>query len=182
VVAGLNHAMHQIGDDGDPPMKGTKDSTVTPIGPETPLQNPDGSPNTGAYNCHSYAWEGSMGDPTDPANSSAVAAGITRWDNNPYKNTGGYKMIPFSAPNQVGDRVVYYAWDATSGRVSATHSAIVTKTNSSGQAVLLTSKFGKGHLATHHPRNIPASYGSPNPTFVAPNGITYQSRIYFRKN
>ena len=68
------------------------------------------------------------------------------------------------------------------GRVSATHSAIVTKVNSSGQAVRVTSKFGQGPLATHHPRNIPTSYGSPNPTFVAPNGTTYQSRIYFRKN
>ncbi len=181
IVSALNHYAHQ-GDDGDPPMSGAKDKAVTQVGPETPIEYPGGAINTDAYNCHSYAWEGGMGDPLDPSNANLVSKGVTKWDNNPFKNTGGYKMIPFSAKNQVGDRVVYYAWDATAGRVSATHSAIVSKINSSGQAIRLTSKFGQGPLATHHPRNVPASYGSPNPTFVAPNGTTYQSRIYFRKN
>ncbi len=184
IVSGLNHVMHMMSDDGgiDPPMKGAKDSKVTVIGPETPIQNPDGSPNTRAYNCHSYAWEGSMGDPSDPSNSYLVSNGITKWDNNSANNKGGYHKIPFSASNKVGDRVVYYAWDAKMGRAKATHSAVVTKVNSSGQAIQLTSKFGQGPLATHHPRNIPSSYGSPNPTFVAPNGNTYPSRIYYRKN
>ncbi len=180
VVSGLNHTLHDAFD-GDPPMKNSNDKKINVIGSETPIQNPDGSLNSEAYNCHSYAWHGGKGDPLDPANSDLVTAGVTKWDQDPFKDTGGYKMIPFSAKNQVGDRVVYYAWDAKAGRVSATHSAVVSEVNSSGQAVKLTSKFGQGPLATHHPRNIPSSYGSTNPTYVAPNGKTYQSRIYFRK-
>lgn len=60
-------------------------------------------------------------------------------------------------------------------RAMATHSAIVSKVNGKGQAIQLTSKFGQSYLATHHPRNIPAEYGSPNPTFKSPSGRVYPS-------
>jgi hypothetical protein len=91
-------------------------------------------------------------------------------------------MIPFNSPNMVGDRVIYYAWDYKLNRPVATHSAIVTQVNKDGQATMLISKWGQGPLVLHHPRVIPASYGSVNPTYVGPNGIVYQSRIYFRRN
>ncbi|WP_298144254.1 hypothetical protein [Flavobacterium sp.] len=147
------------------------------IGPPTPLYI-NGLLNPLAFNCHSYAWHNSKGDPSDPGNVYSPPF----WDNDPYRDTGGYHMIPFSEANQVGDRLVYYAWDEKKQRPSATHSAIVVEVNSKGEATLVASKWGRDGLFIHHPRDIPTIYGLPNPTYRAPNGKIYQSRIYFRKN
>jgi RHS repeat-associated protein len=168
-------------DDGDKPIgKNYKGKTQT--GPATPLVDKNGKPNTNAYNCHSYAWCNSLGDPKDPANQNLVKYGITKWDNDPTNNTGGYTPLQFNDPNQIGDRVIYYAWNNKSGKVGPTHSAVVMKVDQQGNTVLVESKWGEAPRYQHHPRDVPSSYGAKTPTFVAPNGKKYASRVYFRKN
>ncbi|MGY3793448.1 DUF6443 domain-containing protein [Aquimarina sp. 433] len=166
--------------DGDKPIgqnyKGKKQT-----GPPTPFFDKNGNINVNAYNCHSFAWCNSKGDPMDPSNKKLVLAGITKWDNDPLNNTGGYKPLNFNDPNQVGDRLIYYQWDIKSQTIIPTHSAIVTAIDQYGNTIEVESKWGKSARYKHHPRDIPSSYGALTPTFVAPNGKTYPSRIYFRK-
>lgn len=176
-----NESKNSSSEDGDKPIgKNYKGKTQT--APATPLVDENGNPNTDAYNCHSYAWCNSLGDPKDPANQNLVKYGITKWDNDPTNNTGGYTPLQFDDPNHLGDRVIYYAWNKQSGKVEPTHSAIVTKVDKQGNTILVESKWGQAPRYQHHPRDIPTSYGATTPTFVAPDGKTYASRIYFRKN
>ena len=167
-------------DDGDDPIKkGYKGKVELDVA--TPIRNSDGSPNEDAYNCHSYAWTDCLGGPNDPANQNLVEFGITRWDNDPMNNAADHTALDFDAPNLEGDKVVYFAWDETSRKVIATHSAVVSKVNDKGRTVEVQSKWGQAPLYRHHPRDVPTSYGAKSPTFVAPDGKTYASRIYFRK-
>lgn len=170
----------EFGTDGDKPIgKNYKGKIQT--GAATPIMDKYGNPNPQAYNCHSFAWCNSLGDPKDPANQNLVQYGITRWDNDPTNNTGGYTALQFSDANQVGDRLIYYAWDSQLQKVVPTHSAVVTKVDATGNTIEVESKWGQGPRFTHHPRDVPRSYGAITPTFVAPGGKTYASRIYFRK-
>lgn len=93
----------------------------------------------------------------------------------------GYTAIPFDAPNVIGDRIIYYAWDKSSGSVMATHSAIVTKVDQLGYTTEVESKWGEGHLYRHHPRDVPSNYSSKDATFTAPDGKIYPSRVCYRK-
>ncbi len=169
--------------DGDEPIdrtyKGKKQT-----GPATPLVIEgifSDFYNIDAYNCHSFAWCNSQGDPADPANAYWVKRGVTKWDNNPLNNMKGYRALKFDDSNQVGDRVIYYAWSSYSGKVEPTHSAIVTKVNEKGNVIEVESKWGTLPRYKHHPRDIPADYGAKAPTFIAPDGKKYESRIYYRK-
>ncbi len=166
--------------DGDKPIdKNYKGKTKT--APATPFFDKNGNPNTSAYNCHSFAWCNSLGDPNDPVNQQLVKLGITRWDNNPTNNTGGYTPIQFNDTNQIGDRLIYYAWDNKLKKVIPTHSAVVTRIDQQGNTVEVESKWGQAPRFKHHPRDVPSGYGAISPTFIAPDGKTYASRIYFRK-
>ncbi|KZS38258.1 hypothetical protein AWE51_18350 [Aquimarina aggregata] len=168
-------------DDGDKPIDKNYTGKIQ-TAPSTPLTDKNGVPNTNAYNCHSFAWCNSLGDPKDPANQNLVRHGITRWDNDPRNNTGGYTPLQFNDANQKGDRLIYYGWNSKSGQVEPTHSAVVSKVDKQGNTIEVESKWGQAPRYKHHPRDVPSSYGAATPTFVAPDGKTYASRIYFRKN
>ena len=176
IVTAFNFLAHRIEGD-DPIKKGYKGKKE--LAPATPIENSDGTYNKDAYNCHSYAWENGKGDPLDPANADFVRAGITRWDQDPTNNFSKAKALSFNAPNKVGDKLVYFAWDNDLKTVVPTHSAIVTKVVG-GRTVEVTSKWGQAPLYQHHPRDIPSIYGNTNPTFKAPDGKIYPSRIYYR--
>jgi RHS repeat-associated protein len=174
---GTNHSS----DDGDDPIDKKKYKGKVQTAPGTPIWDINGNINVNAYNCHSFAWCNSKGDPTDPANVEPVRAGVTKWDNDPTNNTVGYKPLDFNDPNQVGDRLIYYAWDSRSRSIRATHSAIVTKVDSNGKTIEVESKWGDTPRYKHHPRDIPASYGATTEFSVTPDGQKFASRIYFRK-
>jgi len=155
------------------------------VAPATPLTNPDGSPNLNAYNCHSDAWCEGKGDPSDPANASLLAT-YPRWDQDPTNNAEQSIELNFDQPNYVGDRVVYYGVITNKnpdGTVTKswgpTHSGIVTKVDKDGNAIEVTSKWGAAEKYVHHPRDVPAIYGSKEPTTVY-SGQTLPSRIYYR--
>jgi hypothetical protein len=131
-----------------------------------------------AYNCHSFAWYNSQGDPND-AQTPPYAP---KWDEDPLNNTGDYRALSFNEKNQVGDRVMYFNVD-DKGNVVPTHSAIVTKVDKNGNTIEVESKWGQDGVYIHHPRDVPDGYNQPgaNPTFEA-NGHVYESRVYFRKD
>jgi len=160
-------------------QEGKSQGSITPEAPATPIYNADGTINTDAYNCHSYAWDNSQGDPSDPANAEMVAAGVTKWDNDPLNNTDGYKPIPFDQANQPGDRVIYYAVDKD-GNVVPTHSAVVSKVDKNGNTTEVTSKWGQLGVYKLHPRDVPSSYSADAPTATTANGTTYATRVYYR--
>ena len=149
---------------------------IPPILPSTPILLPGGTFNPDAYNCHSYAWDNSQGDPTDPNYDPR----IPKWDDDPLNNTRGYHPIPFSAPNQVGDRIIYYNVDQN-GNLVPTHSAIVTQVDKDGFASQATSKWGQFGVYNHSPRDVPSTYGPDAPTMKV-NGVVYATRVYYRKN
>ncbi|PWV56447.1 DUF6443 domain-containing protein [Chitinophaga sp. S165] len=129
-----------------------------------------------AYNCHSFAWDNSKGDPKDKQNIEEAP----KWDNDPLNNTGNYKALKFDEPNQPGDRVIYFNVDKN-GNVEATHSGVVTQVDAKGNTIEVESKWGQDGLYKHHPRDVPAGYNQPgaNPTFEV-KGKTYEARVYFR--
>lgn len=78
---------------------------------------------------------------------------------------------------KVGDR----DYKNTNNQIEWTHSAIVTEVDSEGYATKISSKMGPYYeIIEHHPRDIPAFYGSNQASFL-PNGKTEPSRIYWRK-
>jgi RHS repeat-associated protein len=160
--------------------QGKTEGNIRPVEPATPLANDDGTPNTNAYNCHSYAWCNSQGSPSDPENKGMVSYGITKWDQNPENNTAGYEAIPFDQANQVGDRIIYYNQDKQ-GNVVPTHSAIVTGVDANGNTTEATSKWGQFGTYKHHPRDVPGAYSADAPTATTSSGQTYSTRVYYRK-
>jgi hypothetical protein len=139
--------------------------------------NPVLDPNAkNAYNCHSYAWENSQGDPLDPRNADLVAAGITKWDNNPDNNMNGYFQLDSNDPNKKGDKVIYYTDANGNGKYdkgeNIEHSAIVNSVDKNGNTTTVIGKMGQNGISINHPR-APGYYttdGKGNAT----------SRAYFR--
>jgi RHS repeat-associated protein len=135
-----------------------------------------------AYNCHSYAWHDSKGDPTDPENKNLVDAGITKWDNNPSDDFDekGYSQIDFNENNVPGDRVIYYVDSNGDGQYNSgeqvEHSAIVTGVNDNGYTTEVRGKMGQSGMSTNHP-NAPGYYSTARTS----GGNVKTSRAYFRK-
>jgi hypothetical protein len=147
-------------------------------GTATPIINPNGTINTNAYNCHSYAWENSQGDPTDSRNANLVQKGVTKWDNNPDNNMGGYTQLGTNDPNQQGDRVIYYSDTNGNGKYdpgeNIEHSAVVQTVDKNGNTTTVIGKMGQAGMSENHP-TAPGYYGTDtngNPT----------SRAYFRNS
>jgi hypothetical protein len=132
--------------------------------------------NKEAYNCHSYAWHDSNGDPSDPRNSDPVSLGVTGWDDNPDDDMGGYKQISPRKSNIKGDRVIYYIDANGDGKWSKgeyiVHSAIVVEVDRKGYTTTVKSKMGFDGISTNHP-NAPGFYGHEQGYKT--------SRAYFRK-
>jgi hypothetical protein len=147
-------------------------------GTATPIKNPNGTINTNAYNCHSYAWENSQGDPKDSRNANLVQAGVTKWDNNPDNNMGGYTQLDFSTPNQIGDRVIYYTDANGNGKYDAgeniEHSAVVQTVDKNGNTTTVIGKMGQAGISENHPT-------APNYYSTDQQGNS-TSRAYFRSS
>jgi hypothetical protein len=180
--SGSSKIRTSIDDDGqkDKPFNAQTDTPVNWNSPgATPIRLPDGTLNRNAYNCHSYAWENSQGDPTDPRNADLVRAGITKWDNNPDNNMGGYYQLGSDDPNRVGDRVIYYVDANGNGQYDPgeeiEHSAIVAGTDSEGNTTLVIAKMGQAGVGINHP-NAPGYYNTADMT---PGG-TPTRHTYFR--
>lgn len=137
-----------------------------------------------AYNCHSFAWSGGQGDPKDPSNSEIVDV-LPKWDQSPANNAAEAQELSFDAPNQVGDVVVYFNESEDrgkpSGKVEATHSAVVIKVDECGNAELVMSKWGERGGYIHHPRDVPTIYSLQDKTATTSDGKAYDTRVYFRK-
>jgi RHS repeat-associated protein len=132
--------------------------------------------NTEAYNCHSYAWHDSKGDPTDTRNALPLSLGVAGWDDNPDDDMGGHKQISQKKANMKGDRIIYYI-DANNNKKwnkgeFIAHSAIVNSVDKEGYTTTVVGKMGFRGISVNHP-NAPNYYG----TF---QGNT-TSRAYFRK-
>jgi hypothetical protein len=162
--------------DGDDPISSDYEGKQR-IGPATSMFLRGGGINYDAYNCHSYAFTDCLGPD----------GYRTRWVEYPENYLVEYEILDFDAPNEVGDRLVYWGWDYEKGKVVMKHSAIVSKIDENGRTVEVTSKWGHGLLYRHHPRDISSGYGSPEPTFQTPGfplqwrSQTYWSRTYLRK-
>jgi hypothetical protein len=134
-----------------------------------------------AYNCHSYAWEQSQGDPKDPANAELVKQGITKWDEDPANNIleSGAVQLATDAANQVDDRVIYYVDANKDGKwekgEQIEHSAIVTAVDKEGNTTLVTGKMGQEGISTNHP-NAPGYYDKA----TVNDKTVSTSRAYFR--
>ena len=159
-------------------------------GTETPLfiyKNGNWILNPNAYNCHSFAWEDSQGDPTDSRNVKAGLSG-TKWDNNPDDNMGGYTQLDFNTPNQAGDRVIYYVDENGNGKYdkgeSIVHSAIVQTVDKNGNTTTVIGKMGAGGISENHP-NVPGYYDREVLRDATSRRYYYgapTSRAYFRSS
>jgi hypothetical protein len=128
--------------------------------------------NLDAFNCHYYTFGlqyATKVDDEHPKWVIAVGLKATEWE----QVTGNA---------QVGDKVLYYK--NYNDKPAFVHSAIVTEVDVDGYATKVSSKMGPYEIITHHPRDIPVSYGSSGPTFsvnTTTGTVTYPSRIYWRK-
>lgn len=136
---------------------------------------PIGNPN--AYNCHSYAWHNSKGDPGDPRNKNLVDLGITKWDNFPDDDIieQNYSQLGNDDPNIAGDKVVYYIDKNRNGQLggdeSPLHSAIVKTVDADGNTKAVVGKMGQLGVVENHPRA---------PGYYDTNEGQQTSRAYFR--
>ena len=148
----------------------------------------DGEINPMAYNCHSFAWEESQGDPLDIRNASLVKSGVIKWDNNPDDNMQGFTQLSSDDPNQSGDRVIYYVDANNNGRYEQgefiAHSAVVYQVDSQGYTKLVISKMGQSGISINHPC-APGFYEDVTIDVIMHNGSkeikrVNTSRAYFR--
>jgi hypothetical protein len=132
-------------------------------------------PNPDAYNCHSYAFHDSKGDPTDPGNSR-VSKDYPKWDESPSDDLGGYKQLGADEPNKSGDRVLYYVDTNNDGQYNdgepIPHSAIVREVDKEGNTTVVEAKNGYDGMSKNHP-NAPGYYQQTH------DGET--RRAYFRQ-
>ncbi len=145
-----------------------------------------GANTSNAYNCHSYAWDNSEGDPEDPANASLVSIGATKWDNDPSNNMGDYDQLDSNEPNKTDDRVIYYYDANNDGRYNPgepiDHSAVVLNVDSQGYTTIVIGKMGQQEISTNHP-NAPNYYQDHYEfRYGMPYKVGKTSRAYFRKN
>ena len=161
----------------DKPFDKTKDRYPNPDPKTATPKIINGKINKNAYNCHSYAWEDSKGAPTDKRNERIVKYGVTKWDDNPDNNMGGYKQLKNSEPNKPGDRVIYYVDDNKNGQYDKVepigHSAIVHKVDKEGNTTLVRSKMGENGISINHP-------GAPG--FYDTFKFKSTKRAYLKKN
>lgn len=145
------------------------------IAPATLKILADGSINSSAYNCHTYAWNITLADIDDYGYDPRWP----KWDNDPLNNTTGYKPImSIDAPKQVGDRVLYFNF--TYGVLTVTHSGIVSQVDTNGQPTEITSKWGQAGVYKHHPQDVPQSYGVGS--VVCHNFRCGYTKVYYRKD
>ncbi len=177
--------MKLIDPDGrkDRPFREGIDQRITPeSGTSTPLRLRFGIyiyPNKEAYNCHSYAWHNSLGDPNHPKSDEYRVDGVLlpRWDNSPADDIIEQKAIQLKSDedNICGDIVIYY-WDSDkNGRYDdgevIIHSAIVVDVDDEGYTTLVRAKRGADCIAENHP-DAPYYYDKYNGEKT--------SRAYFR--
>lgn len=149
--------------------------TATPIAPATMKKNLDGSINSDAYNCHTYAWNIVNADETD----HGYDARWPKWDNDPSNNTSGYHpILSTDTPKQIGDRVLYYNF--VHNVLVITHSGVVSQVDANGQPTEITSKWGQEGVYKHHPQDVPPSYGSGS--VVCSNLVCGYTKVYYRKD
>jgi RHS repeat-associated protein len=130
-----------------------------------------------SYNCHSYAWHNSKGDPTDERNQDFIPL----WDSFPdddIKSTSAYQLN-HKVRNIPNDIVVYFQ-DSNSDGVwqkgeEISHSALVKEVDAEGNTTVVGAKCGQGPLAMNHPGS-PGYYESHN---GYPTGKKL-TRAYFR--
>lgn len=116
-----------------------------------------GGTKTCEYNCHSYAWHNSQGDPNPGPHD--VPSGRPRWDNCPKDDIQeqGYRKRQPGEAIEIGDRAIYINPGCTDCCDHITHSAIVIGT----KPVRLRSKWGCLSIYMHSPHDpdLPDSYG-----------------------
>lgn len=168
---GSNDPFNRIDPDGkkDRPFNEKTDKKITyQKGTETPIHvfNSKGevigytsmSERYIAYNCHSYAWSNSKGDPTDPSNYEIIQKlGVVKWDNDPKNNIKGVGAVQLdkNENNLVGDRVIYY-YDTNKNGIydfgePIEHSAIVHKVDKDGYTTEVIGKLGETGISINHP-------------------------------
>lgn len=129
-------------------------------------------PNPESFNCHYYTFHDI--DPSALIGSQASDGWPKIFDNVLLQN---WQKVTSNI--KVGDVVLYFR-EGINGPNTLSHSGKVVGVDAQGNAILISSKMGIYQIITHHPRDIPVSYGSNQATYIA-NGTTYPSRIYFRK-
>jgi len=169
-------------------VKGKDKPVKDQPGTETPpvLYDLNGNPiaNANAYNCHSFAWHDSKGDPTDDDNDDMVAAGMPKWDNNPDDDMVGYSQLGSNEKNQIGDKVIYFVDNKGKGKSgngkydndeTIVHSAIVNAVDNNGNTTEVIAKRGYKGISINHPL-APGYYDKDIKTGQP------TSRAYFRAN
>ena len=152
------------------------------------------------YNCHSYAWNNSLGSKYSKAvnylglalSGGGVPFGIDfiqnyayvlpRWNNDPTNDIleQGARQMLNTENNQVGDRVIYYYDENGSEKYEPgepiVHSAIVEEVDVNGYTTLVKAKCGEGPITVNHP-DAPNYYS----TYKDPAGESHKTRrAYFR--
>ncbi len=143
---------------------GTKEKPFNPKTdrPNTPIKGTEtlpGSPPWSIYNCHSYAWHNSRGDPTDTRNKNAPP----RWDSFPDDDMRDATKLDPQAANKPGDVVVYGTDADKNGKLEGKeidHSAVVVKTDKDGNTERVEGKEGHSNITSHHPSDQNRAYGS----------------------
>ena len=152
------------------------------------------------YNCHSYAWNNSLGSKYSKAVNYlglALSRGgapfgidfiqnyayvLPRWNNDPTNDIleQGARQMLNTENNQVGDRVIYYYDENESKKYEPgepiVHSAIVEEVDVNGYTTLVKAKCGEGPITVNHP-DAPNYYS----TYKDPAGESHKTRrAYFR--
>ena len=141
-----------------------------------------------AYNCHSYAWHNSQGDPTpqkgDLPKKPVFGATLNRWDNNPADDIKEQNAIQLGRDedNKPGDIVIYYTDANANGQYDdgefISHSAVVKTVDDEGYTQTVIGKMGEDGISENHP-DAPGYYQKVS------NPVTKkdeeQSRAYFRR-
>gem|GEM_PF-2473111 len=141
------------------------------------VEGPDGEliSNSEAYNCHYHAIA-----EKDPAAITGTLEdmGMPKWVTD--VNLKNWDKV--SSDVKIGDIVIYNGVSSSrSGPIHGwKHSAVVTKVDSEGYAIEVSSKMGEYEVIKHHPRDIPPAYGDTGSTYTF-EGKTYPSREYYRK-
>ncbi|MBE6350083.1 MAG: hypothetical protein E7062_04975 [Spirochaetaceae bacterium] len=108
-------------------------------------------PSNPNYNCHSYSFYDSKGDPNNPKNKIAVENGRTAWVEDPSDVIiNDYEKLSKEEANKKGDRVIFFkdensnsTWDKNE---HITHSGIVEKVDNEGNVISIIEKQGEGKL------------------------------------
>ncbi|WP_169741508.1 RHS repeat-associated core domain-containing protein, partial [Arenimonas oryziterrae] len=123
-------------------------------------------PNRDAYNCISFTWHDSQGDPGDPANDDVFPRMDNSIVNDVMKARAEGKKLAPDEPNRPGDRVVYGTDSNGNGQLDDSeldaadiHTATVSVVDAEGNTEVVTSKEGDKEIVDHHPSDQHPSYG-----------------------